>query len=201
MTKNSVIAGVIGVGVGLAIGYFVGKKVAESKSEKYADVDYDENVENPEGVDLDEYYKEMMEYKEVTDDVNPEPEKEETKEDDVVEKPLEEDEDVRVSGSKHHGPKILGDKPYDEDDPSLEYEHEYLHYFVDDDILTDGIGHEVNENVLIGPKPRQIGFMRGKDGEDILWVRNYDYETDYCITREDCSVTDMFEGNGKVDDE
>lgn len=167
-----------GLAVGLGIGYVIGKKAGQKETEE------------PEEEVSEDDYKEVMDKVEVQEDDG-----------DILETPLREDEDIRVSEpKKHHGPKILGDSDVDPDDPSLEYAVDFLYYFTDDDCITDSDGKEVDENLTIGPKVRQIGFMRGKDGEEEIWIRNYDHETDYCLTRKECSIMDMFGGGEETDE-
>lgn len=171
-----------GLIVGLSVGYVIGKRAGLKQSEETEDEEKEEVSEDD--------YKEAMDKTEVQEDDG-----------DILETPLKEDEVVRVAEpKKHHGPKILGDSDVDPDDPTLEYDVDFLYYFTEDDVITDSNGEEVDENLTIGPKVRQIGFMRGKDDEEEIWIRNYDHETDYCLTRKECSIMDMF-GGGEENDE
>jgi hypothetical protein len=93
---------------------------------------------------------------------------------------------------KAHAGKIelMTSDEWDTDYPESDYEREDLYYFTEDDVLTDEDGHKLDEAEYIGPKPRQVGWMRSKD--ENIYVRNHPKEKEYRVFKEFCTVEDWF---------
>lgn len=197
MNKREMIFGIAGVVVGGATGFLVGYKMLEKKVQKEHDeklqreVEQLSNSENgSEESDISETSEQDVEaFGKMVDDlqyaVDEESEDEDMK--DIC------DEDVEVTiNKKHQKPKVLGKTQMDIDDPDLKYDTEELYYFMEDKILTDTNGHQVDEIDLIGNNLRRYGFMQGEGDLDTVWVRNYDYEVDYEVHRDIGSSSEMF---------
>ena len=160
-------------------------------------------------------YVEKLKYKQETEHpTDDEPETEETEEEISEELTEEEDEKLREECEetyeeriereaqeaaeamddykKEHEGKIelMHEDEWDTDFPETDYVHEDLYYFTESDILTDEDGNKVDENEYIGPKVRQVGWMRSPD--DVIYVRNHPKETEYRVFKQKCTIEDWF---------
>lgn len=197
MNKREMIFGIAGIIVGGATGFIVGYKMLEKKVQKEHEEKLQREVEqltNPvDTVEEDvsetsdpEIHNVFKEY-EIDEDPAEFAEEEEPMED------ISDDIEVTVN-RKHHAPKVLGKTQIDVDDPDLKYSGEELYYFMGDDTLTDSDGNIIDEVNTIGRNPRRYGFMKGSGDLDGIWVRNYDYETDYLIHRDPGTHSEYYFG-------
>jgi hypothetical protein len=116
---------------------------------------------------------------------------EETYEERIEREAQETVESMEEYKKEHEGKiELMHEDEWDTDFPETDYEHEDLYYFTESDILTDEDGKQVNENEYIGPKVRQVGWMRSPD--DVIYVRNHPKETEYRIFKQHCTVEDWF---------
>lgn len=131
-----------------------------------------------------------------TEDDILEDEEEEVDYEEDYEERLERESNERVEAAeqykKEHAGKIdiLRAEDWDSDFPETDYEREDLYFFTEDDTLTDEDGNVLPEDEYIGPKVRQIGWMRSPDDE--IFIRNHDKEKEYRVLKEHCSVEDWF---------
>lgn len=79
---------------------------------------------------------------------------------------------------------------WESDFPEVDFEHEDLYYFRDDDVFTDGDGNVVDEAEFIGPKPRQFGWMA--NAEDRIYIRNFPKEKDYQVWKQKCTSEEFW---------
>lgn len=93
---------------------------------------------------------------------------------------------------REHAGKIelMMSDEWDTDFPETDYDRADLYYFTESDILTDEDGNTLDEEEYIGPKPRQVGWMRSPD--DVIYIRNHPKEFEYRVFKERCSVEDWF---------
>ena len=86
--------------------------------------------------------------------------------------------------------ELMQSDEWDTDFPETDYEHQDLYYFTEDDKLTDEDGNVLDEEEYIGPKVRQVGWMRSPD--DVIYVRNHPKEKEYRVFKERCAIIDWF---------
>jgi hypothetical protein len=94
------------------------------------------------------------------------------------------------SMSKEGKIELMRSDEWDTDFPETDYDREDLYFFTEDDTLTDEDGKVLPEDEYIGPKVRQIGWMRSPD--DVIYIRNHPKEKEYRVFKETCSVSDWF---------
>ena len=51
-------------------------------------------------------------------------------------------------------------------------------------------GNVLDEEEYIGPKVRQVGWMRSPD--DVIYIRNHPKEKEYRVFKERCAIIDWF---------
>lgn len=86
--------------------------------------------------------------------------------------------------------ELMQSDEWDTDFPETDYEHQDLYYFTEDDKLTDEDGNVLDEEEYIGPKVRQVGWMRSPD--DVIYIRNHPKEKEYRVFKERCAIIDWF---------
>lgn len=86
--------------------------------------------------------------------------------------------------------ELMQSDEWDTDFPENDYEHQDLYYFTEDDKLTDEDGNVLDEEEYIGPKVRQVGWMRSPD--DVIYIRNHPKEKEYRVFKERCAIIDWF---------
>lgn len=86
--------------------------------------------------------------------------------------------------------ELMQSDEWDTDFPETDYEHQDLYFFTEDDKLTDEDGNVLDEEEYIGPKVRQVGWMRSPD--DVIYIRNHPKEKEYRVFKERCAITDWF---------
>ena len=93
---------------------------------------------------------------------------------------------------KEHAGKIelMTQDEWDSDYREADYERQDLYFFTEDDTLTDEDGAVLAEEEFIGPKVRQVGWMRSPD--DVIYIRNHPKEMEFRVFKERCSVSDWF---------
>lgn len=198
MNKREMIFGIAGAIVGSAAGFLIGYKMLEKKVQKEHEEKLQREVDqlsNREDTDEDISGKNYTEIHNVFKEyeVNEDPAEQETDEEEDSMEDNSDDIEVTVN-HKHHAPKVLGKSQIDVDDPDLRYSSEELYYFMGDDVLTDSDGNIIDEVNTIGRNPRRYGFMKGSGDLDGIWVRNYDYETDYLIHRDPGTHSEYYFG-------
>lgn len=119
------------------------------------------------------------------------PENEETVEE-LEERARMEDEDRMSEYRKKNKDKIvpIQSDEWDTDYPEVEYDHKDLYYFVNDDVLTDDEGNQIDEEEYIGKKPRQFGWMF--NDEDRIYIRNNPKETDFQVWKHKCESSEFW---------
>ena len=127
---------------------------------------------------------------ELDDDINME-DYEETYEE-MLERQSEEYIEHAEQYRREHKGKIelMQSDEWDTDFPETDYEHQDLYYFTEDDKLTDEDGNVLDEEEYIGPKVRQVGWMRSPD--DVIYIRNHPKEKEYRVFKERCAIIDWF---------
>lgn len=127
---------------------------------------------------------------ELDDDINME-DYEETYEE-MLERQSEEYIEHAEQYRREHKGKIelMQSDEWDTDFPETDYEHQDLYYFTEDDKLTDEDGNVLDEEEYIGPKVRQVGWMRSTD--DVIYIRNHPKEKEYRVFKERCAIIDWF---------
>lgn len=127
---------------------------------------------------------------ELDDDLNME-DYEETYEE-MLERQSEEYMEHAEQYRREHKGKIelMQSDEWDTDFPETDYEHQDLYYFTEDDKLTDEDGNVLDEEEYIGPKVRQVGWMRSPD--DVIYIRNHPKEKEYRVFKERCAIIDWF---------
>lgn len=127
---------------------------------------------------------------ELEDDINME-DYEETYEE-MLERQSEEYIEHAEQYRREHKGKIelMQSDEWDTDFPETDYEHQDLYYFTEDDKLTDEDGNVLDEEEYIGPKVRQVGWMRSPD--DVIYIRNHPKEKEYRVFKERCAIIDWF---------
>lgn len=127
---------------------------------------------------------------ELDDDLNME-DYEETYEE-MLERQSEEYVEHAEQYRREHKGKIelMQSDEWDTDFPETDYEHQDLYYFTEDDKLTDEDGNVLDEEEYIGPKVRQVGWMRSPD--DVIYIRNHSKEKEYRVFKERCAIIDWF---------
>lgn len=132
-------------------------------------------------------YTEPEDIQAVVDD----PENEETMEE-LEERARMEDEDRMSEYRKKNKDKIvpIQSDEWDTDYPEVEYDHKDLYYFVNDDVLTDDEGNQIDEEEYIGKKPRQFGWMF--NDEDRIYIRNNPKETDFQVWKHKCESSEFW---------
>lgn len=157
------------------------------------------------GINYSKYNKDIQEKVETEspsdDDPDDEPEKDISPDDpeyeETYEEKLERESDEYIEHAdqyrKEHEGKIelMTSDEWDTDFPETDYDRADIYYFTESDILTDEDGHQLNEEEYIGPKPRQVGWMR-QANDDVIYIRNHPKETEYRLFKEHCSVEDWF---------
>lgn len=86
--------------------------------------------------------------------------------------------------------ELMQSDEWDTDFPETDYEHQDLYYFTEDDKLTDEDGNVLDEEEYIGPKVRQVGWMRSPD--DVIYIRNHPKKKEYRVFKERCAIIDWF---------
>lgn len=86
--------------------------------------------------------------------------------------------------------ELMQSDEWDTDFPETDYEHQDLYYFTEDDKFTDEDGNVLDEEEYIGPKVRQVGWMRSPD--DVIYIRNHPKEKEYRVFKERCAIIDWF---------
>ena len=130
------------------------------------------------------------------DDISEEEELDESNYEETYEERLERESEEYIEHAetyrKEHAGKIelMREDEWDTDFPENEYEHADLYYFTENDTLTDEDGHVLAEEEFIGPKPRQVGWMRSPD--NCIYIRNHPKETEYRVFKENCASSDWF---------
>lgn len=236
--RKEIIFGLIGVGVGSVVGFFVGKKALEKKldadykekldsevaqlhkedyvlqSEADAMVEeakkqaYEDGRNDQHKIDYEVLLKDKKYYVDDEDDpnvlreVNPSkelsPEEDENNPDNNFYQPdgstitvtNATDEDLHKSSRP---PKVLGEDPYDPEDPDTSYDQQEVYYFMQSNTLVDDDDHIRDEVETIGRKPRQFGFLQGNGKADDMWIRNYAQEMDYHLIRKNAAVSDEYD--------
>lgn len=119
------------------------------------------------------------------------PDNEETVEE-LEERARMEDEDRMSEYRKKNKDKIvpIQSDEWDTDYPEVEYDHKDLYYFVNDDVLTDDEGNQIDEEEYIGKKPRQFGWMF--NDEDRIYIRNNPKETDFQVWKHKCESSEFW---------
>ena len=129
---------------------------------------------------------------------NPEPEEElsedeywETYDERMEREAIERGESIAEYKKEHEGKiELMTADEWDTDFPETDYEKHDIYYFTEDGILSDEDGNQLPEMETIGPKVRQVGWMRSP--EDVIYVRNHPQEREYRIFKERCSLEDWF---------
>lgn len=181
----------------------------KSEPEKVQGVESEEQVEikpakfakpdGTKGINYTQYNKDLVakaEAESPTEDDIPEEDLDMSDYEETYEERLERESKERVEAAEEYKTKNAGKidlirmEDWDSDFPETDYERQDLYYFTEDETLTDEDGNVLPEDEYIGPKVRQIGWMRSPDEE--IFVRNHDKETEYRVLKERCSVEDWF---------
>lgn len=114
------------------------------------------------------------------------PDNEETY-DERVERELFEESQAMTEYRKKNKGKIvpIQSDEWNTDFPEIDYDHKDLHYFVEDDVLTDEDNNVLNEEEYIGTKPRQFGWMANSESK--IYIRNNPKETDFQVWKHPCT--------------
>lgn len=149
------------------------------------DLQYLQETESPQDDDPDDGYEEV-------EDEEPDPSDYEETYEERVEREREEVLEHAEQYKRENKGKIelMTQDDWDTDFPENDYEREDLYYFTESDVLTDEDGNTLDEDEYIGPKPRQVGWMRSPD--ENIYVRNHNKEKEYRIFKERCTVEDWF---------
>lgn len=156
------------------------------------------------GINYTQYNKdlqEVMDSEHPSDDDpdNPDPDPElpnmedyeETYEERLERESDEMQEQIEEYKAEHAGKiELMMSDEWDTDFPETDYERQDLYYFTESDILTDEDGNALEEEEFVGPKPRQVGWMRSPD--EVIYIRNHPKEMEYRVFKEHCSVEDWF---------
>jgi hypothetical protein len=142
------------------------------------DQDAKAEAESPTEEDIPQEEEDMSEYEETYEErlERENQEREEAKEE--------------YSMSKEGKIELMRSDEWDTDFPETDYDREDLYFFTEDDTLTDEDGKVLPEDEYIGPKVRQIGWMRSPD--DVIYIRNHPKEKEYRVFKETYSVSDWF---------
>ena len=156
------------------------------------------------GINYSKYNKDLQEKIDSESPSDDDPDDEEDCEDDLnmedyeetYEEMLERQSEEYIEHSEqyrreHKGKiELMQSDEWDTDFPETDYEHQDLYYFTEDDKLTDEDGNVLDEEEYIGPKVRQVGWMRSPD--DVIYIRNHPKEKEYRVFKERCAIIDWF---------
>lgn len=206
ITKREVIFAAAGAVVGGAVGFGVGYTLLKKKVTK----DNNEKLDNQMSqlVKSKENYDKLIKEKE--EESKNTVEKETPEETDISQKEYEEMVDkleyedfdiLQEQHFTHRDPKVLGKSPVDKDDPDISFPRESLTYYMGSELLVNESGDLLDETDTIGNNPRRYGFLQGRGDANAIWVRNYDLETDYLVTRTIRDISEDYDIQEESDEE